>query len=42
VAFPADSEGVCRKRQFLLSLEPAYSGLQNYMYIVDWNRVIGL
>jgi hypothetical protein len=27
VAFPADLEGVCRKRQFSLLLEPAYSGL---------------
>jgi hypothetical protein len=27
-AFPANMDGVCRKRQFSLSLEPAYSGLQ--------------
>jgi hypothetical protein len=31
VAFPADLGGVCRKRLFSLSLEPAYSGLQGYM-----------
>jgi len=40
VAFPANSGGVCRKRQFSLSLEPAYSGLQDYVadgiLPVDW------
>jgi len=29
-AFPADSGGVCRKRQFSLPLKQAYSGLQNF------------
>ncbi|WP_150113246.1 hypothetical protein [Methylobacter tundripaludum] len=27
---PADSGGVCRKRQFSLPLKQAYSGLQNF------------
>jgi len=32
VAFPASSGGVCRKRQFSLPLEPAYSGLLRDVY----------
>jgi len=30
VAFPASLDGVCRKHQFSLPLEPAYSGLQGF------------
>ncbi|MDI1278285.1 hypothetical protein [Methylobacter sp.] len=29
-AFPADSGGVCRKRQFSLPLKQAYFGLQDF------------
>ncbi|MFI3155954.1 MAG: hypothetical protein QX199_07330, partial [Methylococcaceae bacterium] len=32
MAFPANLGGVCRKRQFSLSLEPAYSGLPGYSW----------